>query len=137
MFFDADNQSKYIQQGGFCRYCSLDLHITPVLKRTFLIGLDYPIGTDSTNFNFADADGVMTVQNDLLRKRLGYPDISVKFDLKERLMSKVSISTFATCYCNAKILDLRCIKPVSIDYALDSIISSIFEKEAVLGHIKH
>lgn len=136
LFFNPDNQNKHIQQGGFCRYCSVDLHITPHVKRKFMIGLDYPIGADNTNFMLHQPEGAITVQNNVLRREYGYPDISAQFDFKTQTLSGFYMSS-APCYFDEKIRSLiqlpsiepnkQYIKPTSIETALETILSSIFK----------
>lgn len=136
LFFNPDNQSKYVQEIGFCRYCSVDLHITPRVKRKFMIGLDYPIGADNTNFMLHQPTGAITVQDDALRREYGYPDISAQFNLKTQTLSGFYMSSVSG-YFDKKIRSLiqlpkiepnqQYIKPISIETAIDVILSSIFE----------
>ncbi len=137
LFFDSNNQSKYIQESGFCRYCPVDLHITPRVKRKFMIGLDYPIGADNTNFMLHQPTGAITVQDDALRRMYGYPDISAKFDFKTQSLSGFYVSS-VPCYFDKKICKLiqlppiqpnnQYIKPISIETAIDTMLSSIFSR---------
>lgn len=137
IFFDSDKQDRYIEQAGFCRYCSIDLHVTPNVKKRFMIGIDYPFGTDSTNFFSADASGAINVQDNVLRRRYGHPDISSKFDFKTQNLSGIYIASGLSYFdCRMRGLmhlppigpNVKYIKPIGIETAVDTILSSIFEK---------
>ena len=142
IFFDSEEHKseQVVEDQTFCRFNTIQFPIWRekghVIFGSLDYGLQYPPGTEETNYKNHDPLGAITLQEPSFRKIYGYPEFSASFDLKKRALEEVYVSTISRFQSITKLIRLpnisenaRYRKEIPIEQALDVIFSSVFQND--------
>lgn len=100
LFFD-DSLSPYIEpEKRRCRYATISIPRPrsqiplPLSRRRIVIGLEYPAKVGNGE---AFPSGVLNYEIEYFQKVYGHPEISLKFDLAESILSGGFLTTITSC----------------------------------------